>query len=74
LRVAYPRTGRASRVRFAYPGYEGGFSGWRAVLPRAVPLQRVDIEYGRCFGSVAQALFGCACMVKRNSPPAMMSS
>ena len=32
-----------------------------------------DIEYGRLFRSVAQDLFGVACMVKRNSPPSMIS-
>lgn len=30
----------------------------------------VDIEYGRCAGSVAHCVFGVACMRKRSSPPA----
>jgi hypothetical protein len=33
-----------------------------------------DIEYGRERGSVAQDLLGAACMVKRSSPPCMISS
>jgi hypothetical protein len=38
------------------------------------PYGYADIEYGRERAVVAQDLLGVACMVKRSSPPCMISS
>ena len=42
--------------------------------PPEVPAHCADMEYGRCACAPGQFRFGSACMVKRSSPPAMISS